>query len=731
MTDRLALGAVGPDRDRCPVDGRRPVRRRRIARGLGLARIALLASLTAAAGVPAVAQGLSELEPLALSEGANVQLADEDLALEQHRLEITQALQGGRAVAGAGFADTREPVTDDVVRNYRRGSVQVGARWPLLDGAQLQERNRSEAEAAVEVARQRRRQAETDALAQLRLAYVDHLRARERQSLARAFLALEPQAQGLMAGRTRASLLLDADRQAFQSAFETARRDDARQEAAAQDALRRARRVTGRSLEAMAVEAPRWSLRCAGAAALEAQTDQRPEVAARLAVLAAREALVGQQRWAGIDAGVSINQSLSRDLGASSGRSTGVSVDVSVPFALRDLRRAREGEARSLARRARLELASAREGDASLVAQGLDEQRVREADRLAYAQRLDAAREAVRVATLRAQRLDGDVLERLLQSRYALYGAAVDVSDALQRLERAQAQLLALAGGRCDGPGEPLEPTAWADVAPTLAAPLGDGPLAHGRTEAARLTWFVWRAGPWLAAPAERAAALPPATGRVLLGLDAAQLKHLATPAGAQAWAALRDALRARGVALELLLGEPGWVRPAGREQLVAMLAPLGALPVEAINLDLERSQLPGVDTATWRRGVLDTMRAVRRVGGWRVALTTHDRELREPRFNADLAAAGVEELVPMIYVSDTGRAAERARRVLRAADPDQRVTVAQSVEADLPAASSVHGLGRARALAAWDRLGASLQDASGFAGVAVQSFEWYEESSP
>jgi hypothetical protein len=669
------------------------------------------------------AQGLPELEQLARSGSAQVRLAQEEAALRQHRLEAAEAQRGGRFFGGASLHDTREPVTDNVVRDYRRGSAVVGARWPLLEGAEAQERVRTEARGAADMARIRQQQTEDEAVLQMRLAYIDHLRSGERLKLAEGLLQLEPAAAPRLAARTGQLLLLEADRQALQSIFETARRDAARQRALRDEALARMRRLSGSPLATVPDTPPGWNLSCVASPAT-VLGGARSHAEAASVELSVREALRDQQRWNGIDAGVSLTQSVSRDIGASSGRSTGVSVDLSIPFGWRELRDARRAEAQSAVRRARLELDAAREAEAAAREQAIADWRVREADVRAYVQRLDAAWEALRVAELRAKRLEGDVLEKLVQTRHGLYVAGVEMSDALQRLQRAQAQLLAFVAP-CEGTAPALAPASLALIPAALAASPGQ------KTESAlRLSWFAWDAAPWLAEPTAQLNRLPAQSERVLLGLNAAQLRALSdTEARARLQTLLQQA-HARGIRVELLLGDPEWVLPAGREALLALLKPIATLPLDGLNLDLERSQLPQAQQAAWHAGLIDTLQAVQRAVPWRLALTTHDRDLQDSSFNRRLAAVGVDELVPMIYVTDKARTVQRTRAVLDAA-AGLPVLLTQSIETALPAGSSLHRLGREGALSALRDIASQLAATPGFAGIAVQSFEDYLNTPP
>ena len=260
------------------------------------------------------------------------------------------------------------------------------------------------------------------------------------------------------------------------------------------------------------------------------------------------------------------------------------------------------------------------------------------------------------------------------------------MNDALQRVERAQVDVMAYAPP-CGATGAAIEPAQWQMLPGALQRP-----LVRPR---GGLGWYAWQAAPWLAAPTAMLGELPAATDRVLLGFDAAQLRALATPAGTLALRELVTQAHKRGVRVELLLGEPDWISTRGRQRLLALLRPIAELPFDGLNLDLERSQLAPAARKGWADGVVATLAVVRALVRWPIGLSTHDRDMLDPALNRRLQTAGVTELVALIYVADRLRAIERTRAVMAAA-PSLRVSLAQSIERALPAGLSLHSRGRA-----------------------------------
>lgn len=250
---------------------------------------------------------------------------------------------------------------------------------------------------------------------------------------------------------------------------------------------------------------------------------------------------------------------------------------------------------------------------------------------------------------------------------------------------------------------------------------------ADWRGAAGELAWFAWTAAPWLDAPEAMLDRLLAGTHRVMLGLNLRQLHAAAGEADGGPTHRLLAAARERQVRIELLLGEPSWWHPGPRAHLVALLRSVRHLPFDGLNLDLEWTQVPGLPLVTWHAGLPGTFAAARAEVPWPLSLTSNWQEMADAAFLQALAAAGVAELVPMIYVSFPHLVQERAGRLFTALAKSQaplRVTVAQSFERRLPRGESWHRFGRVGAVARWRQLARGLSAQPAFAGLAIQSLD-------
>jgi hypothetical protein len=189
---------------------------------------------------------------------------------------------------------------------------------------------------------------------------------------------------------------------------------------------------------------------------------------------------------------------------------------------------------------------------------------------------------------------------------------------------------------------------------------------------------------------------------RLLISLDAQQMQRaLADPAP------LVRAVRStheQGFSVELLLGDPTWIRPGGREQLLALIAGLKSVPFDGVHLDLEPAQLdpapdklPGLLVSLTR-----TLAAVSLASPWPVAMSTHPRDLdvQLPRMrlgNVQLERASFAQALRelkvsptlMVYVANPERAVAIAEPLLQRY-PQLSFSVALSLEKSLPREESL-----------------------------------------
>jgi hypothetical protein len=193
---------------------------------------------------------------------------------------------------------------------------------------------------------------------------------------------------------------------------------------------------------------------------------------------------------------------------------------------------------------------------------------------------------------------------------------------------------------------------------------------------------------------AELAALRKAGMDKIYLGLKAAQIKDLGNTR--QRLEQLLEQASGEGVQVSLLLGDPEWIKPEGRDQLSDLLGKLKGLPFVSLHLDLEVEQL-GVPVPDQRlKDWLDTLRLASRESPWPVEISSHPRWFVDAKpgqtcVPCGLPEAGVRQVSLMIYTRNPKNSAQRAEQIAKRW-PDLQFRLAQSTEPQLDATESWSG---------------------------------------
>lgn len=213
---------------------------------------------------------------------------------------------------------------------------------------------------------------------------------------------------------------------------------------------------------------------------------------------------------------------------------------------------------------------------------------------------------------------------------------------------------------------------------------------------------------------------------RIYLGLN--RRESTAAASGELDIEALIAAAGARGIGVDLLLGEPLWMKPEHRHDLLALITSLAHIPFERLHLDLEVDQLEAPVTDEYLQDWLHTLAAAVAVSPWPVTIDSHHRwfhaEDRSPCVPCALPDIGIDEVSIMLYVTNAERAAEIMQTIAHKW-PRLHFRLAQSVEHDQPANISWHGKS-ARELQSMARQWRSSLSAEGVRGVDWQDWQAY-----
>ena len=697
--------------------------------------------MTASAAVAEVAPpslALADLEQR-LADPDEVAMAVADLEAGIAQLAQQQGEQGMKLFAGAGVGYSTDTSLAGSAKHYATYDLRAGLRYPLLGRAAAEARGVAEAETSVREREQRVELARRQALALLRRQYVAYWAAEEKLKLTESFLADERRQSELLARRRGEGYLLDADYQEMLTVFDLARRNREQLIAARTLALRTIERLTGVSGD-FAAARPLLPAPCLDSEQIRhAAGEEYPAVAILRERLRGLERQASLARHAGPNANMDVYTASGNDDSLNDPEySVGVAVGIELPAGrLLDGKQQGTKAAEAQVVKGRRELSLALEQAWMQAEEALALYQASGADLRLASQRLRAVGESLRERQLRTA-MEGSTLEQLHQARSAFYQVGQDLIDAQVRGWNHQITLLDYAPGKSDiARGESLA----ADVAridpELLVAP---EPAAASQSVAGVNSLYVWQSARFQ----ELAEADPGfladlrATGidRFLLAPDEKQIARLAEPAARQAFAGWLRRICEAGFQVELLLGEPLWILPKHRDNLLDILTALADLPFTGLHLDIEPHQLTPAQAGSIdvRKEWLATIRSARNASVWPLGVSVHPRYFETgkngwPGFGPALAKAGVSEVILMIYASNPERVREVAAPIMQAW-PALRFGVAQSVEPELAPSESHFRAGRRQFDARMGRLATSLGRPN-FKGIVIQDWSRWREMKP
>lgn len=684
-------------------------------RALSMLGLLLLPAVTLAEDLP-LSTLLAQAENSAVARAG---YAEQDAlsALKRQR----EAEAGWQWFAAAGTGRYRELVTDTLRDDYYGRDMALGLRHPLLGSL----RRQLQAIETVELEQQRQQARAALHRAELRLAlrsaYADWWRAQQEQQWC---ATLKPAAQSALTQvqqRLGAGWMLASEARAIQGQWQALQRRCTQVEL-----VREETRTTLAALSGQALTERQHALAEPLASAIKPLAvwhqalAEHPRLREREDELRYAERNRQSPWYAGVDSSFNLAQSYERRSGADkSGDGLVASISVSTPFDLLGYGRDHADEAQARHQAAQALLQVEREQLFQGLSQALRAQRDAQEQLAAAYERLAVARQ-----THDEQRLRRNAeFERGVQNELL---AALD----------SQTASLALIGAWHGAWLREAALRLFVEDDATLATLFGHARQLWAQ-QASAAPASVWRQGVYLwdshrllqdgTRSAELKALHQAGMQRIYLGLTARQVADVER---------LREQLQRslevaheQGLEVALLLGDPAWIEPGGRQALLALIKQLEGLPFDALHLDLEVEQLGWPVPAGRLQDWLDTLLAVAQLKTWPLEISSHHRWFAEPQpgqpcVPCALPQRGVRQVSLMIYTRNPQRSSELAEQIAQRW-PDLEFRLAQSVESQLTAEESWSGVAPSVLQQQVQRWRAGLQ-ASGITGVDWQNWTHY-----
>lgn len=184
----------------------------------------------------------------------------------------------------------------------------------------------------------------------------------------------------------------------------------------------------------------------------------------------------------------------------------------------------------------------------------------------------------------------------------------------------------------------------------------------------------------------------------LLVGLTGSQVKQ--GQKTKQDLQQLIQAAKMRGLKVSLLLGDPDWIEPTGRPELIKLIQRYQALPFDGLHLDLEVEQLgwpvPPKRLQEW----VITLKQANDASPWPVSISSHPRWFEDScnqlsnrqKVCIPKLIGGIDSISLMMYQRNPDKVRQRSLAIARQW-PQLRFRLAQSVESQLSKEESWHGV--------------------------------------
>ncbi|PSJ17567.1 TolC family protein [Nitrosomonas supralitoralis] len=682
-----------------------------------------------------------------LDQAASTLKAQADLEAQRSNLLAQEALKGLEVFGGVSGGFQKSPFAREPFGHFFDPLARIGVRYPLLGSAERQQRAIEDAATQVRIETIRLDWSRRLAALFLEENYAAYWSAQKILSLTDVYLHLRNDGvENLLRKRQEAGLLFKSDYFEFLSAFERAQRTQVEFYNNSNQALMRLAHLTNSAVTPFTPVKP--SLGKIANTVLN-EVDQLD-----LKILQAQidnlQNIRDTQNWQGIESDVSVTgfggpaiPHPSPPEGMQWGYGGAVGFNFRMPLEIVSYRKNEQSRLNSQLISLRADYTRRDQelqhdfhsllSSFQQLAQQINFQRTR----------LEAAQELMRERHLRLQVLDGDVIEQYLQALNNYYRIAAENIEAESehwKLHIRLRQFILLP----NMPGEDSYPET--DLT-TLLDPLHQAKqfLINGGKEASektikhatpanteflsgQLAVYVWNFDKLITQTGLWKKKETNAINRFLVSLDAQQISQMAeNPKSLQNF--LHDA-RHHKKKIELLLGDPDWILPEYRNNLLQIIHKLAGVGFDGLHLDIEPDQLESELSGKARlEEFVETVRQVAAISPWTVGISIHPRYLaKDSSFGlcllCELSRIGIKEIAVMYYSMNIQSIVTMLKSAMQQ-HPTLVFSLAQSLELEIGPENSYAHKSRRNFINAMQQLQNQLQS-SNFGGLIIQSWlDW------
>ncbi len=686
-----------------------------------------------------------------LDQAVAVLKSQADRDAQQAHLMASEAQKGLELFGNFSAGYQKSPFAKEPFGRFFNPLARIGIRYPLLGSAEQQQRTINDASTQVEIEDIRLDWSKRLALLFMEENYAAYWSAQNLLTLNQLYLQLR--ANGVekkLLERREAGLLLASDYYEFISAFEQAERSTIEFESNLKLALKRLSHLTNQAVAPFSAIKPHLAEIEHHASVNIEQLD--------LAILQARidnlQHTRETEKWQGIDSDISATvfggpaiPHPSPD-GMQFGYGGAVGLNIRMPLGIIEYRKQERSRVNSQLHSLHVEYRQ-RDQELSLEFDALLGQYHRMTQQINFQHtRLNAARESVRERYLRLQHLDGDVLEKYLQAVNQYYRSAVElletvtehwkfhirlrqfitvtdktsenefvklnVETVIKPLKQARERLSNESSKDLNGTVSTQLSSVYPSIKPEYISTksIYYGVYLWNYDEVRRYSKF-WDQSRSLG------------INRILLSLNHQEINSVA--ADASELQEIISKAHRYGIKVELLLGDPDWILPEKRGDLLQIIESLQYIDFDGLHLDIEPDQLKSdLSRDALQKAFVETVSQATAASFWPVGISIHPRYLKTQPTSlcipCEFSEANVREITVMYYSMNIDRIVETLKSAMHEF-PGMVFSLAQSVERELGPENSYAIKPKTIFKQAMQKLHHALQSAN-FGGLIIQSWE-------
>lgn len=662
----------------------------------------------------------------------DVGLATLELEASTADVQRRTAAQSWEFFGGAGIARISEAVDDTRTREHTDLSARIGLRYPLLGGNRVDRRALHRAEGEERINAIKLDESQQLVGRQVTKAYGQYWAAQNIVTLTDAYAQFSDEIKKILALRREAGLLLESDQLELIAGFERVHQMRIHHQSQQQQALAQLTRLTGKALPAFEAVTPTFYEPPLELSDNDLIESTHPELQIIEAELKTQKELLEVAQREDVYADFVVSSSVTDELSGPSGYGLYAGVNFRMPLFYGEYKSADEAFVESNIRKS--EASHLQRRDILVERARINVDLYRD-----YVQLLrfsliqwDALSRVLEERSMRAQRLDGDVLSALVGSMHRYFSQSVDLFELQKKLWAIQAELShhQLWAERLVASESIDVPEFSKVVEPIFASQrtLMNKTVSSSRRQKSRAghAVYLWHSQQLMVSenPAFWQQFKARRITKLLVSLNGDQIEAIA--ADPKPLVTFLSVAEQKGVAVSLLLGDPGWALSDQRNGLFDIIYTLRELPFDGLNLDIEPDSLGVEVTESLLRDWIETIRLANMLSPWPLEVTMHHRYLTAPIsgfcVTCELASFGVSNVSVMVFVTNPERVVDIVEPAL-VAHPPLRISVVQSFERHLSREESYASFTEQDAQDRIARVEASLGRYSNFGGVAIQSW--------